>query len=575
MTTQPVPAPEQTYTLDTLPPQDRAYADRLTRALRCGVPGCECADGPMVHCPSHRHAEAPTLTVSYDPNRGFSFQCLVCPPFRITDALVKRGLAPEGEFYMSGAAQAAGLQPFRFLIQQPQDWLWPNRIPIGKLTLIAGYPSSGKTSIALDIAARVSRGAAAPDQPDAPFPSAPVVLAPLNGNPKADILPTLRHFGADLDRVYLADLLAPTHPADYYPDDPPDDEDGPYYFESEDEEDDDDEDEYLFDNDGNEIRVPRRRKPVGMKAPVQDPFWAPATSGSKLTAPWPRLEKVMGRLANYIAEGKAALLVVDQVEDLAAMHRTHVATVLGMLKALAARSGAAVVALAHNPAQNYPRAVTAMQNRLPLASVVFTTAVVEPGGRRFLVPLRPAMSDDAPAIPFVLPSSPSLPRFSAAGEGFTVAWRKPVFPAHMKALTEPRPNDGAKTRAAQSLLTRALADGPRPAAEVEREAALIGVSKSTLVRARALCNVKAFRVSKPGVPSGPGATGRSRQETLCNRMRHSPPRRTCKRMRLLLLGGPEAGRGLENACHGRNKNVKTDSLATRGIGEQGSHRCGR
>ena len=518
MTTQPVPAPEQTYTLDTLPPQDRAYADRLTRALRCGVPGCECADGPMVHCPSHSHAEAPTLTVSYDPDRGFSFQCLVCSPFRIKDALAKRGLAPEGEFYTAFGAQEAGLQPFNFLIQQPQDWLWPNRIPLGKLTLIAGYPSSGKTSIALDIAARVSRGAAAPDQPDALFPSAPVVLAPLNGNPKADILPTLRLFGADLDRVYLADLLSPTHRVDYYPNDPPEDDDSPYYFESEDDFDDEDDDdvEYLFDNDGNEITVPRRRKPVGLKAPVRDPFWRPSDSdsASKLTAPWPRLDKVMGRLANYIAEGKAALLVVDQVEDLAAMHRTHVATVLGMLKALAARSGAAIVALTHNPAPNYPRVVTAMQNRLALASVVFTTALVEPGERRFLIPLRPAMSDDAPAIPFALPPSTVIPPSSVipakAGiqsppSGFTVAWRKPVFPAHMKALATPRPNDGAKTRAAQAFLMRALGDGPRPAAEVEREAALIGVSKSTLVRARALCNVKAFRVGMTGTHTGAGA----------------------------------------------------------------------
>ena len=190
------------------------------------------------------------------------------------------------------------------------------------------------------------------------------------------------------------------------------------------------------------------------------------------------------------------------------MHRAQLTTVLGMLKALAARSGAAVVALAHNPAQNYPRAVTAMQRRLAQASVVFTTAVVEPGGRRFLVPLRPAMSDDAPAIPFALPPSTVIPAeagIQSPPPEFTVAWRKPVFPAHMKALTEPRPNDGAKTRAAQSLLTRALADGPRPAAEVEREAALIGVSKSTLVRARALCNVKAFRVSIANGPNGAGA----------------------------------------------------------------------
>ena len=530
MTTQPAPVPEQPHIPDTLPPQDVAYLDRLNRALRCGVPGCECATGSMLHCPSHSHAEAPTLSVVWDERRKcLDFQCLVCSPRRVYDALAKRGLAPASEFYTAFGAQEAGLQPFYFFIQQPQDWLWPNRIPLGKLTLIAGYPSSGKTSIALDIAARVSRGAAAPDQPNAPFPSAPVVLALLDGNPKADVLPTLRLFGADLERIYLADLLSPTHPVDYYPDDPPEDEDSPYYFESEDDLDDEDDDdvEYLFDNDGNEITVPRRRKPVGLKAPARDPFWTPATSGSKLTAPWPRLDKVMGRLANYIAEGKAALLVVDQVEDLAAMHRTHVATVLGMLKALAARSGAAVVALAHNPAQNYPRAVTAMQNRLPLASVVFTTAVVEPGGRRFLVPLRPAMSDDAPAIPFALPPStvmrnsssllrrqeprtPPLPGGevdapSATGEGFTVAWRKPVFPAHMKALATPRPNDGAKTRAAQAFLMRALADGPRPAAAIEREAALQGISRRTLRRARVACDVICTRVSEPGVRSGPGA----------------------------------------------------------------------
>ena len=148
----------------------------------------------------------------------------------------------------------------------------------------------------------------------------------------------------------------------------------------------------------------------------------------------------MGRLANYIEAGSAALLVVDQVEDLASMHRAQVATILGMLKALAARTGAAVLALTHNPAANYPRAITAMQHRLAHASVVFTTAVVEPGGRRFLVPLRPAMSDDAPAIPFVLPQPASFPlrpsflrrqepRSPCPGppDDFAVAWRKPVF----------------------------------------------------------------------------------------------------------------------------------------------------
>ena len=241
-------------------------------------------------------------------------------------------------------------------------------------------------------------------------------------------------------------------------------------------------------------------------------FGEPEPATPKLAAPWPGLNRVMGRLANYIEAGSAALLVVDQVEDLASMHRAQVATVLGMLKALAARSGAAVLALTHNPAANYPRAITAMQHRLAHASVVFTTAVVEPGGRRFLVPLRPNMSDDAPAIPFILPPPPSLlrrqePRSPAPNpsDSFTVAWRKPVFPAHLKALAEPRSDDGAKVRAAQVFLLRALADGSRPAVAVEREATLLGISKGTLRRARVACNVISTRVSEPGVRGGPGA----------------------------------------------------------------------
>ncbi len=494
MTTQPATTTDNFISPDLLSPRDVAYLNRLDRALRCGVSGCECATGSTLHCPSHSHAEAPTLTVVWDERREcLAFHCPSCPPPRIYDALAKRGLSPAAEFYNSSGAQGAGLQPFRFLIQQPHDWLWPNRIPLGKLTLIAGYPSSGKTSIALDIAARVSRGAPAPDQPDASFPSTPVVLALLDDNPKSDVLPILRLLGADLDRVYLADLLSPTHPADYYPDDPPNDEDDGYFYEDDDDSDDEDEDEYVFDNDGNEVRVPRRR-PVGIKAPARDPFWSPPVSGSRLTAPWPSLDKVMGRLANYVAEGKAALLVVDQVEDLAAMHRARLSTVLGMLKALAARTGAAVIALAHNPARDYPRAVTAMQNRLALASVVFTTAVVGPADRRFLVPLRPAMSDDIPAIPFVLPPA----------DAFTVAWRKPILPAHLRALADPNRDHGARTRAAQAFITRALSDGPRSATVIEREATLLGISKRTLRRARALCNVACTRASVPGGRHGAG-----------------------------------------------------------------------
>ena len=75
----------------------------------------------------------------------------------------------------------------------------------------------------------------------------------------------------------------------------------------------------------------------------------------------------------------------------------------------------------------------------------------------------------------------------------------------MKALADPRRDDNARTRGAQAFITRALAHGPRRAAEVERQAALLGLSKSAIHRARFVCGVRSTRISTPGVPSGPGA----------------------------------------------------------------------
>jgi hypothetical protein len=48
--------------------------------------------------------------------------------------------------------------------RRPVEWLWPNRIAIGKVTLLVGDPGLGKSLVALDIAARVSRGTPWPDE---------------------------------------------------------------------------------------------------------------------------------------------------------------------------------------------------------------------------------------------------------------------------------------------------------------------------------------------------------------------------------------------------------------------------
>lgn len=42
-------------------------------------------------------------------------------------------------------------------------WLWPGRLPLGKIVVLDGDPSVGKSTTAVDCAARVSTGTAWPD----------------------------------------------------------------------------------------------------------------------------------------------------------------------------------------------------------------------------------------------------------------------------------------------------------------------------------------------------------------------------------------------------------------------------
>ena len=46
---------------------------------------------------------------------------------------------------------------------RPVEWLWPGWVPLGKLTVIDGDPGVGKSTLLLDLAARLSRDGIMPD----------------------------------------------------------------------------------------------------------------------------------------------------------------------------------------------------------------------------------------------------------------------------------------------------------------------------------------------------------------------------------------------------------------------------
>jgi AAA domain len=91
------------------------------------------------------------------------------------------------------------------------EWLWPRRIPLGKLTIIDGDPGLGKSVLTLDLAARISRGWPLPDgEPgENGEPDGVVVLSAEDGI-KDTIVPRLDAAGADRSRILALESVTDT-----------------------------------------------------------------------------------------------------------------------------------------------------------------------------------------------------------------------------------------------------------------------------------------------------------------------------------------------------------------------------
>jgi putative DNA primase/helicase len=79
-------------------------------------------------------------------------------------------------------------------------WLWPRRIPFGKVTVIDGDPGLGKSTAALDIAARVSTASPLPDGSRLEYPASVLVMSAEDAIADT-IRPRLEAAGADLHRI--------------------------------------------------------------------------------------------------------------------------------------------------------------------------------------------------------------------------------------------------------------------------------------------------------------------------------------------------------------------------------------
>lgn len=101
---------------------------------------------------------------------------------------------------VASLVRASDLKP------KPIDWLWPGWLAAGKLHVCAGQPGTGKTTLAMRMAATVSQGS---PWPDGRYSKAGNVIIWSGEDDPADTLaPRLAASGADMNRVFfVSDVL--------------------------------------------------------------------------------------------------------------------------------------------------------------------------------------------------------------------------------------------------------------------------------------------------------------------------------------------------------------------------------
>ncbi|MGI8830542.1 MAG: AAA family ATPase [Candidatus Limnocylindria bacterium] len=118
--------------------------------------------------------------------------------------MLAAGSASEVDALLAAAASLNCPGPVLVTLSSVQrervEWIWPGYLARGKLHMLDGDPGLGKSTAALDIAARLSRGAIMPDGSPGTAPAGVVILTAEDGIADT-VRPRLEAAGADLERI--------------------------------------------------------------------------------------------------------------------------------------------------------------------------------------------------------------------------------------------------------------------------------------------------------------------------------------------------------------------------------------
>jgi len=92
--------------------------------------------------------------------------------------------------------------PLAQIEPQPVQWFWQNYIPLGRASLLSGDPNVGKSWLALDLTARLSRGLAWPDGSPGTGPANAIYLS-VEDNAADTLRPRIDGLGGDPQRISI------------------------------------------------------------------------------------------------------------------------------------------------------------------------------------------------------------------------------------------------------------------------------------------------------------------------------------------------------------------------------------
>ncbi len=320
---------------------------------------------------------------------------------------------------------------------EPVAWLWPGRFALGKLTLIAGDPGLGKSFLTLDMASRVSTGTGWPDGGGERFAPGGVVLLSAEDAIADTIRPRLDAAGADVRRIVALEAI--------------------------------------------QSRADSGRESI---------------RAFDLSRDLPALE-----LAIRLVDA-CRLVVIDPVTAYLGGIDSHknadIRALLAPLGALATRHRVAVVAVTHLNKSAGGLAIYRLMGSLAFAAAARSAWAVAKDRvdprRRLMLPIKNNIAPDTGGLAYRIESS--------GVDGCPlVTWEPdPVDASAEDALSGDLENGGGRTERddAADWLRNVLADGPRPARDMERDAREAGFSLASVRRAKAAIGVASRKAAFGG-----------------------------------------------------------------------------